>query len=153
MNQELPNASFQRRLGAMLYDSILLFSLLMVAATPVVLIGGADNNFIKSPLYTLYLYSISFIFFGWFWTRGGQTLGMRSWKVRLIRFDGQPLDWGSALIRYLLATISLTLFGFGFIWILFDRNNLAWHDQISKTRMIFDPGYGNQQINSPTNER
>jgi uncharacterized RDD family membrane protein YckC len=142
MNQLLPNASFHRRLAAMLYDALLLFALLMVCALPVVLIAGENSNFFKSPLYTLYLYSISFIFYGWFWTIGGQTLGMRSWKIRVIRDDGQPLGWDSALIRYLLATISLTLFGLGFLWILFDRDNLAWHDQLSKTRIIFDPEYG-----------
>jgi len=144
MNQNLPNASFQRRLGAMVYDGILLFALLMIAALPIVMVAGADSSFFRSPLYTLYLYSICFIFFGWFWTRGGQTLGMRSWKIRVVRVDGQPLGLDSALMRYLLATISLTLFGLGFIWILFDRENLAWHDQLSKTRIVFDPAYGNK---------
>ena len=142
MNQTLINASFQRRLAAMFYDSLLLFALLMVCALPVVLIAGENSSFFKSPLYTLYLYSISFVFYGWFWTSGGQTLGMRSWKIRVVRNDGQSLGWDSALMRFLLATISLTLFGLGFLWILFDRDNLAWHDQLSKTRIIFDPEYG-----------
>jgi len=141
MNQTFSNASFQRRLAAMFYDILLLFALLMVCALPVVLIAGENSSFFKSPLYTLYLYSISFVFYGWFWTSGGQTLGMRSWKIRVIRDDGQSLGWDSALMRFLLATISLTLFGLGFLWILFDRDNLAWHDQLSKTRIIFDPEY------------
>lgn len=141
MNQSLPNASFQRRLAAIFYDGLLLFALLMVSALPVVLIAGENSSFFKSPLYTLYLYSISFVFYGWFWTRGGQTLGMRSWKIRVVRDDNQSLGWDSALMRFLLATISLTLFGLGFLWILFDRDNLAWHDQLSKTRIIFDPEY------------
>ena len=142
MNQAITNATFQRRLAAMFYDSLLLFALLMVSALPVVLIAGENSSFFKSPLYTLYLYSISFVFYGWFWTSGGQTLGMRSWKIRVVRNDGQSLGWDSALMRFLLATISLTLFGLGFLWILFDRDNLAWHDQLSKTRIIFDPEYG-----------
>jgi len=117
MNQTFSNASFQRRLAAMFYDILLLFALLMVCALPVVLIAGENSSFFKSPLYTLYLYSISFVFYGWFWTSGGQTLGMRSWKIRVIRDDGQSLGWDSALMRFLLATISLTLFGLGFLWI------------------------------------
>ncbi|MCW8962416.1 MAG: RDD family protein [Gammaproteobacteria bacterium] len=145
MSDAPSNASFQRRLGAMFYDGLLLFALLMIAATPVVMIAGANSGFVKSPLYSLYLYGVSFVFFGWFWTRGGQTLGMRSWKVRVMRFDGRPVGWDSALMRYLLATISLGLFGLGFIWILFDRDNLAWHDQLSRTRIVFDPTYGNKQ--------
>jgi uncharacterized RDD family membrane protein YckC len=142
MNQTSTNATFQRRLAAMFYDSLLLFALLMISALPVVLIAGENSSFFKSPLYTLYLYSICFVFYGWFWTSGGQTLGMRSWKIRVVRDDGQPLGWDSALMRFLLATISLTLFGLGFLWIIFDRDNLAWHDQLSKTRIIFDPEYG-----------
>lgn len=139
MQHNLPNASFQRRLGAMIYDSLLLFALLMAAALPVVLISGANSDFVKSPFYTFYLYGISFIFFGGFWTHGGQTLGMRSWKIRLQREDNQPLRWNDALRRYLLATLSLIPFALGFIWILLSRENLAWHDRLSKTRIVFDP--------------
>lgn len=136
------NATFLRRLGAMTYDALLLFALLMVAALPVVLIAGPDSNFVKSPLYSLYLYGVTFVFFGWFWTRGGQTLGMRSWKIRVLRNDNRPLGWDSALMRFLLATVSLTLLGIGFLWILFDKDNLAWHDQLSKTHVIHDPKFG-----------
>jgi len=142
MDQTFTNASFQRRLAAMFYDALLLFALLMVCALPVVLIAGENSSFFKSPLYTLYLYSISFVFFGWFWTRGGQTLGMRSWKIRVVRDDNHAFGWDSALIRYLLATVSLFLFGLGFLWILFDHDNQAWHDTLSKTHIILDPDYG-----------
>ena len=142
MTDTKKNASFQRRLGAMIYDAFLLFALLMIAAIPVVAIAGANSDFFKSPLYTLYLYTISFVFYGWFWTHGGQTLGMRSWKIRILRDDNRPLGWDSALIRFLMATISLSLLGIGFLWILFSRENLAWHDQISRTHVLFDPEYG-----------
>ena len=126
----------------MVYDAFLLFALLMIAAIPVVAIAGANSAFFSSPFYTLYLYLVSMAFFGWFWTHGGQTLGMRSWKIRVIRNDNRPLGWDSVMLRYLMATISLCLLGLGFIWILFDRENLAWHDQVSRTRVIFDPEYG-----------
>jgi len=143
MNQTFTNASFQRRLAAMIYDSLLLFALFFVAATPVVLIaGGADSPLIKGPFFKLYIYAVGFFFFAWFWTHGGQTLGMRSWKIRVVRDDNHVLGWDSALIRYMLATISLLLFGLGFIWILFDHDKLAWHDTLSKTHIIFDPDYG-----------
>ena len=135
-------------MGAMVYDAFLLFALMMIAAIPVVAIAGANSDFFRSPLYTLYLYTISMIFFGWFWTHGGQTLGMRSWKIRVIRDDNRPLGWDSVVIRYLMATISLILFGLGFLWILFDRDNLAWHDLISRTHVIHDPDYGKKSDKS-----
>ena len=143
MNSSCPTAGLPRRLAAMFYDSLLLFALLMLAATPVVMLaGGADSALIRSPLYFLYLYGISFGFFGWFWTRGGQTLGMRSWKLQLVREDNRPPGWQEAFFRYLLATVSLLLFGLGFIWILFDKQKLAWHDIQSKTRIIVNPDIG-----------
>jgi len=136
------NAGLLRRSGAMLYDSLLLFALLMLAALPVVLITGADSTFLKSPFYSFYLYFIGFMFFGWFWTHGGQTLGMKSWKLQLVRDDGLPLGWDQALYRYLTATVSLCLFGLGFFWILIDKQRLAWHDLLSGSRIIFDPEPG-----------
>lgn len=143
MTDTKKNASFQRRLGAMVYDAFLLFALLFIASTPVVIIaGGADSPWIKGAGFKLYLYLVCFLFYGWFWTHGGQTLGMRSWKIRVLRDDNRPLGWDSALIRFLMATISLSLLGIGFLWILFSRENMAWHDQISRTHVLFDPEYG-----------
>lgn len=142
MNTKYPTATLLRRLGAILYDSLLLFALLMIAALPVVLIVGNESGFLKSATYSLYLYSVGFLFYGWFWTHGGQTLGMRSWKLQLIRNDNQPVGWDSALYRYLIATVSLFLFGLGFVWILFDKQRLAWHDLLSKTRIIVNPDIG-----------
>ena len=109
------NASFLRRLGAMTYDAFLLFALLMIAAIPVVVIAGANSAFFKSPLYTLYLYSICFLFYGWFWTHGGQTLGMRSWKIRVIRDDGLPLGWDS-LLKMLGSQEPRYLIQFPYVW-------------------------------------
>lgn len=140
ISNELPivPATFLRRLGAIIYDCLLLSALLMVASLPAVMLaGGADSSFIKGPGYQLYLYGISFLFFGWFWVHGGQTLGMRSWKLRVIRDDGDALRWGNALIRFVGATVSLFTLGMGFLWILCNRKRLAWHDLASKTRIIY----------------
>lgn len=129
----------------MMYDSLLLFALLMIAALPVVVTVGENSEFVKNPAYTLYLYAVSFLFFGWFWIHGGQTLGMRSWKLQVIRSDGFALGWDSALIRFLGATLSLCLFGVGFFWILFNSEKLAWHDQLSKTRILYNPDLGKRR--------
>ncbi len=135
----ITTATFLRRFGAMMYDSLLLTALLMVMALPVVVTVGGNSEFVKSPAYTLYLYAVSFLFFGWFWTHGGQTLGMRSWKLQVVCDDGFALGWDSALIRFLGATLSLCLFGIGFLWILFNSERLAWHDRLSKTHILYNP--------------
>lgn len=145
-----PTASLLRRLAAMLYDSLLLIALLMVAGLPpVIIFGGADSAFITGPLYKLYLYIIGFLFFSWFWIRGGQTLGMRSWKLQVVCDNGHPLGWQQALFRYLTATVSLCLFGLGFFSILFNKQRLAWHDLLSKTRIIINPDVGRKPPKSP----
>ncbi len=136
-------ATFTRRLGAMVYDSLLLFALLMIASVPVVMLaGGAESPFIQGAGYQLYLYIVSFLFFGWFWVHGGQTLGMRSWKLQVVRDDGHALGWDSALVRFIGATVSLLPLFIGFLWILFNSDRLAWHDLVSKTRIMHNPNLG-----------
>ncbi|MBN6150326.1 RDD family protein [Xanthomonas sp. AmX2] len=69
------------------------------------------------------------------WRRGGQTLGMRPWRLRLHATDGTPPSWSALWRRYLVGTLSLLLGGLGFWWALFDRQQLAWHDRASGTRL------------------
>jgi uncharacterized RDD family membrane protein YckC len=131
---------FFRRLGAMLYDSLLLLAILIMVSFPYVwLTGGAEQGFFVHTLYRIYLLAISFLFFGGFWVRGGQTLGMRTWNIKVVRTDGGPVTWAIALRRFILALISLLCLGLGFFWILFDRDKLAWHDRWSGTKLIRMP--------------
>lgn len=66
------------------------------------------------------------------WRRGGQTLGMRPWRLRLI--DPQA-SWRALWIRYAVGTLSLGLGGLGFWWAWLDRDRLTWHDRASGTRL------------------
>lgn len=143
MPEPLSNATFLRRAGALVYDSLLLFALLIAAATPVVLmLGGEDGSGVKGIGFQLYLYAVVFFFYGWFWTNGGQTLGMRAWKIQALRYDNRPMGWDAAIVRYLSATISVLAFGIGLLWILIDKDNHAWHDVISKSKIIYNPDLG-----------
>ena len=90
----------------------------------------------SNPLARAYLLMVSFLFFGWCWTHGGQTLGMRAWKIRLVNFDGKTVSWSQALTRFCLALLSWLPFGLGFIWSLFEPQRMAWHDRYSKSRLI-----------------
>jgi uncharacterized RDD family membrane protein YckC len=72
----------------------------------------------------------------WFWSHGGQSLGMRAWRLQVVRDDGLPLGFKDALKRYLAAIISALPLGLGFIWSLFDAQRLTWHDHWSKTRLV-----------------
>lgn len=71
------------------------------------------------------------------WRRGGQTLGMRPWRLRLF-FPGaaEPDGWKALWIRYCVGTVSLLLCGLGFWWAWLDRDRLTWHDRASGTRLV-----------------
>jgi len=69
------------------------------------------------------------------WRRGGQTLGMRPWRLQVLAADGGAAGWGALWLRFVLGTLSLGLAGVGFWWAWFDRDRLTWHDRMSGTRM------------------
>lgn len=122
----------------MCYDSVLLAGILFVAATPVVVITGGNTSAdpVSRLAFQLYLLGVIFLFFGWFWTHGGQTLGMRAWRLRAVRADGTPMDWAHAAKRFGFAIVSLAAFGIGFLWMLADGERLTWHDRLSNTRIV-----------------
>ncbi len=131
-----------RRLAAILYDSVLIFALLLFASAiitlPVAFLVGevAAEQLATNPLFRLWLSLIPLFFYLWFWTHGGETLGMRAWRLRIIRENGSALRLKDALIRLLVASFSTLLLGSGFLWMLIDRDSLTWHDRISKTQLI-----------------
>jgi uncharacterized RDD family membrane protein YckC len=129
------NVGFFRRLAVILYDSLLLIAILFLAAAVLLPLNAGDAVTTKAIIIPYYLV-VSFGFYGWFWTRKGQTAGLKTWKLRLITFNGQPLTWKQALIRFLAALLSWGLLGLGFLWILMDKNNYALHDYLSKTCLV-----------------
>ena len=134
------HAGLLRRLGAMLYDGCLLAGVMIVAATPLPLFqSAADGSVWVRTLIQIYLVLVCFLFFGWFWTHGGQTLGMRAWRLQLRRIDGQNLAWSTAVVRFLGALLSWLALGLGFFWIALDPQNRAWHDRLSKSIVVVLP--------------
>jgi uncharacterized RDD family membrane protein YckC len=73
------------------------------------------------------------------WHRGGQTLGMRPWRLRVVAVDGGDASWRALLGRYAIGTLSLLLAGAGFWWAWIDRDRLTWHDRASGTRLLRMP--------------
>lgn len=121
-----------RRLGALFYDALLTLAVLLLATALAVAV--TQNNVDPSGLwFRLYLVGVVFVFYGWFWTHGGQTLGMRAWKIRLERLDGTAIGWGQALARFLAGVLTA---GVGHLWLLFDGEGRSLYDRITATRMI-----------------
>lgn len=114
------------------YDMMLLFSVLFLAGMLAYPITHAKN----SLGYTLYLFLVCFLYFGWQWTHGGQTLAMGTWSVQLQSISGEKVTWKQATIRFLVAIISWLAVGLGFLWAGFDSEKRTWHDMASGTRLI-----------------
>lgn len=135
-----PPANLLRRLMAIVYDSLALIAILMLAALPLVLIiGGAMPNALLRIAFQLYLFGVIFLFFGWFWVHGGQTIGMRAWRLKVVGDDGGALTWGGAGLRFLWAWFSLLVFGLGYLWAIVDPNGRTWHDHLSRSRVLLLP--------------
>lgn len=129
-------AGLLRRLGALLYDSLLLFGVMFFATLLLLVVRRGAAITPGDPFFAIYLFAIGFLFFGWFWTRGGQTLGMRAWRIRVLQCDGTALTWTKALQRYLLAWVSLGLLGLGFFWLLVGKDRQTLHDRWSGTVVV-----------------
>ncbi len=127
--------SFLRRLGAILYDSILLFAVLMFATSLLMPLNGvaieSDN-----AAYQIYLLIIAYIYFVWQWSFGGRTLGMRTWNIKIMNEKGENPSWQESTKRYFGSILSIILLGSGFLWSLFDHKKCALHDHLSKTTLI-----------------
>lgn len=141
---DLPSAGVLRRLGAMFYDLLLVIAVMMVAtAVFLPLTGGeaitSERYGAWEYAYRVLLLAIVILFFGLFWTRRGQTLGMTAWRLRLEREDGSLLSWADVIKRLAGATVSLVLAFAGYWWIWIDRDKLAWHDRWTRTRVVVLP--------------
>jgi len=137
-------AGLLRRLGALLYDGLLLLAVLMIAtALFLPLTGGEAIDPRANPLlewvYRTVLLLLIVGFFGVFWTRRGQTLGMASWRLRVEREDGALLTWADTVRRLAAAVLAWLPLGLGYLWILVDADRRAWHDRLSGTRVVVVP--------------
>ena len=126
-----------RRLLAISYDSVVLSGVIFVLWQPVPLLpDGNWPDWLGRGIRLGYLLSICLVFFGWFWTHGGQTLGMRAWNIRLVRLDGQgAVTWRQAGLRFGVSLLSWLALGAGFLWSL-GRTGLAWQDTFSATCLV-----------------
>jgi len=127
---------FWRRIICLIYESLLLLAVLFIASFIFHLIFRDTNAVYFRPLFQFYLLVIMGYYFIWFWTHGGQTLAMQTWKMRVVSVDGSSLTKKQAITRYLLALVGILLFGIGIIWALFDRDRQFLHDRLAGTRII-----------------
>ncbi|MCJ7816087.1 MAG: RDD family protein, partial [Xanthomonadales bacterium] len=101
--------SLLRRLAIIVYDGIVVISLLMLATMLAMLAGFGGRTAMKDPIYTGYLLAVWFIYLAWCWHKGGMTVGMRAWRVKIEDRDGHRPGWGMSALRFLVSLVSAAL--------------------------------------------
>lgn len=140
------NSGLLRRFGAILYDSLLILALLFLTTIPFIAVrGGEPVEANDNLLYQLTVALVVFLFFTGFWSRSGRTLGMQSWGLRVETADGTIPTFFRASVRFVAAILSWLPLGLGFFWQLWDKDELTWHDRLSRTRLRHYPKPDKQQ--------
>lgn len=164
-------APLLRRLLALVYDALLLIAVWFLAMALLLLLGGGRMA-AGSPWSSLYLLGVCIAFFGGFWTHGGQTLGMRAWRLQLVQTDGRPVTWPRAVLRVLSAVPAwlVLLLGIvlatgislpsqawlqplaagprgsvllaGLAWLVIDHWPGGWREKLTGTRVVLLPPTG-----------
>jgi uncharacterized RDD family membrane protein YckC len=140
-------AGLMRRLAAMVYDGLILMAVLMaygaIALTVKYSVLGATHVEGEKMELGVIGFAIMLVvviaFYSFFWMRGGQTVGMKAWRLRLVNNQGLPVDLAQSIKRCIFACLSLGLGGMGYLWCLVDRNGMAAHDHLSGTQVVLLP--------------
>jgi len=160
------------RLAAIIYDGLLIFALnaivaviLVVIATPSDVSSQNQTQVLSANFRHLVLFPamvvMTWLFYGYFWRKNGQTLGMQTWRLKVVKANGQLLSWSDSAGRCAAALILPSVCGlaasllshgagifalslmFGFLanyfWVWVNRRGFAWHDQLSATVVIRVP--------------
>lgn len=134
---------FGRRLACLFYEGLVVFSVLLIGfLLPQIVLSGFGMSLGGKALW-LHVFVLLLVYFIWCWLNGGQTLPMKTWKIRLVGNDGHRIRPGQALLRYLAAWPSILLLGAGLLWALFDKDRQFLHDRIAGTRIVAAPTDGN----------
>ena len=140
-----------RRFAAIGYDCLLVIALAFFAGfvnlgVQMAIFGETglrhmiDNGYSPGgpPLYIVLIVLI-YSFFGFFWSRSGQTPGMQAWRLRILDQDHQLISPGQSMIRFIIAIPALLLAGLGIFWALIDKNKRSWQDIASSTVTVIGP--------------
>jgi uncharacterized RDD family membrane protein YckC len=121
-----------RRLASMTYEAVLLFAVAFFAAWLFFFASGGREALAGWPRHLLQLFigSVFAAYFVWCWLRGGQTLAMKAWRIRLVEVTPRR-----ALLRFVLAALLVPTL-ISVVWSLFDRDRQFLHDRLAGTRLV-----------------
>ena len=132
-----PQAPSLLKLSAcLLYELLAIIALSLVFAGLFYAVFGDATHGFKRLLQQLLLWGLLGAYYVRCWITSGQTLAMQAWRLKVVAQNNAPLPKSTAIIRYLLASLSLALFGLGFVWAVLDKERLFLHDRLLKSKII-----------------
>lgn len=125
-----------RRIACAAYELLIVAALVMFATFPYLAVAGDSTSGFRRHLLQGWVLLVAGAYFVGFWARGGQTLAMKTWRIRVEAADGGPVAPARALARYALAVAGGALLGIGFLWAFLDRDRQFLHDRLAGTRLV-----------------
>ena len=126
-----------RRLACALYDLLLVVALVLIATFPYLAVFGDSTHGWRRHALQLWVLLVAAGYFVGFWMHGGQTLPMKTWRLRVVRAaDGGRVGLWRGVHRFVIAVLGLLAAGLGFLWALWDRDRQFLHDRLSGTRLV-----------------
>ncbi len=139
----LPVAGVPRRLAALVYDALLLLAIGFAYTAGILLIQvqqfGAREGQPLGWLGFAGLWLCLSLYYVWCWRRSGQTLGMKTWRLRLQRVDGGSPSWMQCWLRCAITPVVILACGIGYWWALFRPSGNCLQDIGSGTRVVVLP--------------
>jgi len=129
-------APLARRVLSLVYEILLLAAVLMAGALAFLVATRGLESAALRPLLQLWLLALAWVYFCWQWLHGGQTLPMKTWRMRLVTREGAALTTGQAAVRALVATAGTLAGGAGWLWALADPERQFLHDRVAGTRIV-----------------
>jgi len=124
-----------RRLLCLIYEGLLLTAVWFVATLAFLAVSRATAPGFSRPLFQGYLLLVGALYFVPQWRRG-QTLPMKTWRIRLVSRHGGAVSLQRSALRYVCAVLSWSLFGAALLWALVDRDRQFLHDRLAGTRLV-----------------
>ena len=133
-------AGLRRRAAALAYELVLATAVVMAAGAVALPIARLLDPALTRPLFRALALAALGLYFVYCWGHGGQTLPMKTWRLRLVTASGDALTTRDAWRRLLLAVPCVAAGGLGYWWALIDRERQFLHDRLAGTRIVRDEG-------------
>jgi len=132
----MQNPPLIKRLAASVYELILLIAVWLICIGIFLAIFGDATHGLKRFMLQLLLWCMTGAYFVRCWKQAGQTLAMKTWKLKVVSRSGLSFTYQQLWLRYTLASLGLVALGSGFLWMLFDREGLCLHDRLTGCKVI-----------------